>query len=69
MTVADLLSHRAGLAWTDGTLSFDEALAWDPVIEALERQAPSWPPGTAHGYHATTLRLAGGGGGAPGQRP
>jgi CubicO group peptidase (beta-lactamase class C family) len=54
VTVADLLSHRAGLAWTDGPLSFEEALAWDPVIEALERQAPSWPPGTAHGYHATT---------------
>ena len=54
VTVADLLSHRAGLAWIDGTLSFEEALAWDPVIEALERQAPTWPPGTAHGYHATT---------------
>ncbi len=54
VTVADLLSHRAGLAWTDGSLSLEEALAWDPVIEALERQAPSWPPGSAHGYHATT---------------
>jgi CubicO group peptidase (beta-lactamase class C family) len=54
VTVADLLSHRAGLAWTDGSLSLEEALAWDPVIKALERQAPSWPPGTAHGYHATT---------------
>jgi CubicO group peptidase (beta-lactamase class C family) len=54
VTVADLLSHRAGLAWTDGRLTFDQALAWDPVIQALERQAPSWPPGTAHGYHATT---------------
>jgi CubicO group peptidase (beta-lactamase class C family) len=54
VTVADLLSHRAGLAWTDGSMSFEQALAWDPVIEALEHQAPSWPPGTAHGYHATT---------------
>jgi CubicO group peptidase (beta-lactamase class C family) len=54
VTVADLLSHRAGLAWVDGTLSFEEALGWDPVVEALERQTPSWPPGTAHGYHATT---------------
>ena len=54
VTVADLLSHRAGLAWVDGSLSFDQALAWDPVIEALERQTPSWPPGSAHGYHATT---------------
>ncbi len=55
VTVADLLSHRAGLAWVDGTLTFEEALSWDPVVEALERQAPSWPPGTAHGYHATTF--------------
>jgi len=54
VTVADLLSHRAGLAWVDGRLSFDQALAWDPVIRALERQAPSWRPGSAHGYHAAT---------------
>ena len=54
VTVTDLLSHRAGLAWVDGTMSVDDMLAWDPVIRALERQAPSWPPGTAHGYHATT---------------
>ncbi|HUI02199.1 MAG TPA: serine hydrolase domain-containing protein [Acidimicrobiales bacterium] len=54
VTVADLLSHRAGLAWVDGTMTAEEMLRWDPVIRALERQAPSWPPGTAHGYHATT---------------
>ena len=54
VTVADLLSHRAGLAWVDGTMSFEEMIRWDPVVEALERQEPSWPPGSAHGYHATT---------------
>jgi CubicO group peptidase (beta-lactamase class C family) len=54
ITVADLLAHRAGLAWIDGAMSVDDMLAWDPVIRALERQPPSWPPGTAHGYHATT---------------
>jgi CubicO group peptidase (beta-lactamase class C family) len=54
VTVADLLAHRAGLAWTDGEMSVDEMLSWDPVVEALEAQAPSWKPGTAHGYHATT---------------
>jgi CubicO group peptidase (beta-lactamase class C family) len=54
VTVADLMAHRAGLAWIDGTMSVDDMLAWTPVIRALERQAPSWPPGTAHGYHATT---------------
>lgn len=54
VTVSDLLAHRAGLAWVDGTMSLADALAWDPVVEALARQAPLWPPGTAHGYHATT---------------
>jgi CubicO group peptidase (beta-lactamase class C family) len=55
VTVVDLLAHRAGLAWVDGSLSFEQALEWDPVVEALERQAPSWPPGEEHGYHATTF--------------
>ena len=54
ITVADLLAHRAGLAWVDGTMSAEDMFRWDPVVRALERQAPSWPPGTAHGYHATT---------------
>ncbi len=49
-----LLCHKAGLPYVDATLTLDEALAWDPVIRALEEQAPVWEPGTAHGYHATT---------------
>ncbi len=54
VTVADLLAHRAGLAWIDGTMSFEDMIAWDPVIKALEVQTPSWAPGSKHGYHATT---------------
>jgi CubicO group peptidase (beta-lactamase class C family) len=49
-----LLCHKAGLPYVDATLTLDETLAWDPVIRALEAQAPLWEPGTAHGYHATT---------------
>jgi CubicO group peptidase (beta-lactamase class C family) len=49
-----LLSHRAGLPWVDEQLSLEQALAWDPLIEALERQAPIWEPGSQHGYHAVT---------------
>jgi CubicO group peptidase (beta-lactamase class C family) len=49
-----LLSHRAGLAWVDEPLTLEQALAWEPMIHALERQKPSWEPGTAHGYHAIT---------------
>ncbi len=54
VSVADLLSHRAGLAWVDGSMTPAEVFAWDPVVTALAAQAPSWPPGSAHGYHATT---------------
>lgn len=55
VTVADVLAHRAGLAWVDGTMSVEDMLRWDPVVTALERQTPSWPPGATHGYHATTF--------------
>jgi CubicO group peptidase (beta-lactamase class C family) len=49
-----LLSHQAGLPTVDAKLTRAEALAWDPVIHALEVQAPYWEPGVAHGYHAIT---------------
>jgi CubicO group peptidase (beta-lactamase class C family) len=49
-----LLCHKAGLPYVDKKLTLEEALAWDPMIRALEEQAPVWEPGTAHGYHATT---------------
>jgi CubicO group peptidase (beta-lactamase class C family) len=52
--VHHLLSHRAGLAWVDAPLTLEDALAWDPMVRALEQQAPSWAPGTEHGYHAVT---------------
>ena len=52
--VSYLLSHQAGLAWIDGTMTAEEALSWDPVVEALANQAPAWEPGSQHGYHATT---------------
>jgi CubicO group peptidase (beta-lactamase class C family) len=49
-----LLSHRAGLPVVDARLTPAEALAWDPMVEALAAQRPLWEPGTAHGYHAIT---------------
>jgi CubicO group peptidase (beta-lactamase class C family) len=49
-----LLSHQAGLAWVDGEMSLEEALSWDPVVDALARQVPHYEPGSQHGYHATT---------------
>jgi CubicO group peptidase (beta-lactamase class C family) len=48
------LCHRAGVPVIDRHLTPDEALAWDPAVEALAEQAPIWEPGTKHGYHALT---------------
>lgn len=55
MSVRWLLTHQAGLAALDRTLSREELLAWSPVTAALEKQRPNWPPGTAHGYHSMTF--------------
>jgi CubicO group peptidase (beta-lactamase class C family) len=49
-----LLCHKAGLPTFDTKLTRAQALAWDPVIDALAIQDPFWEPGTAHGYHAIT---------------
>jgi CubicO group peptidase (beta-lactamase class C family) len=50
-----LLTHQSGLPAIDATLTLSEALAWDPIVEALADQKPLWEPGTAHGYHALTF--------------
>ena len=39
----------------EGEFTLDEALAWDPIVEQLARQAPIWEPGTKHGYHMRTF--------------
>ena len=52
--VSSLLSHQAGLPWLDEPITLEAALAWEPMVHALEQQAPIWEPGTAHGYHAVT---------------
>ncbi|RZQ60969.1 serine hydrolase domain-containing protein [Amycolatopsis suaedae] len=50
-----LLSHQAGLPVVDGPLTFDDVVAWDPVIRAIEAQKPLWQPGTEHVYHSVTF--------------
>src|SRR6266446_5377188 len=52
ITLAQLLSHQAGLAALDRKA---DVLDYQGVISALEEQKPLWPPGTAHGYHARTF--------------
>ncbi|CAF1932613.1 unnamed protein product [Rotaria magnacalcarata] len=51
-TVADILSHRAGLP--DDVSPMEQYLNWTAMIHTLEQQAPLWPPGTAHRYHPFT---------------
>lgn len=50
-----LLSHRVGLPDVDRPMTVQEALAWDPVVDALAASTPLWEPGTQHGYHAVTF--------------
>ncbi len=54
VTVAQCMSHQAGLAAVDTPLTLDEICAKEPVLRALEIQEPLWEPGTANGYHAIT---------------
>jgi CubicO group peptidase (beta-lactamase class C family) len=52
ITLAQLLSHQAGLCALDRRV---DVLDYRAVIQALEMQEPLWPPGTGHGYHARTF--------------
>src|SRR6266550_7728735 len=52
ITLAQLLSHQAGLCALDRPV---DVLDYAAVIGALEAQRPLWPPETAHGYHARTF--------------
>jgi CubicO group peptidase (beta-lactamase class C family) len=52
ITLGQLLSHQAGLCALDQRV---DVVDYNGVIRALEAQAPLWPPGTGHGYHARTF--------------
>jgi CubicO group peptidase (beta-lactamase class C family) len=54
VTIAQMMSHQAGLPYATAELSFDDLMAVRPVVEALAAQSPIWEPGTRHGYHAVT---------------
>jgi CubicO group peptidase (beta-lactamase class C family) len=55
LTVRQVLAHRAGLIVADDDLTLADLRAWQPVADALARQAPLWEPGTTHAYHAMTI--------------
>jgi CubicO group peptidase (beta-lactamase class C family) len=49
LPVRFLLTHQAGLPALDRPVARADALAWDPMVEALAAQRQFWEPGTAHG--------------------
>jgi CubicO group peptidase (beta-lactamase class C family) len=55
ITVAQLLSHRAGLYTVDGPITLEEALHWDTVTQRLADTAPRFEVDSTHGYHAITF--------------
>ena len=55
VTVAQLLSHRAGLYTVDGDITLEEALDWDTVTARLAATAPRFPVDSTHAYHAITF--------------
>jgi CubicO group peptidase (beta-lactamase class C family) len=60
VTVAQLLSHTAGLVTIPGyeTLLAPSGAGWDrteEIVRRLAAAAPEWPPGTAFGYQGLTF--------------
>lgn len=54
ITVAQLLSHQAGLYTVERHLELEEILDWNTMTTELAGMKPLWDPGTTHGYHAIT---------------
>jgi CubicO group peptidase (beta-lactamase class C family) len=53
-TVAQLLSHQAGLTGFTEPTTVDDLFDWPRITARLARQAPLLPPGGATSYHAMT---------------
>lgn len=54
-TVAQVLGHRSGHPALTAPATVDEALDPEAMAARLLGQAPEWPHGTDHGYHALTF--------------
>lgn len=54
VTVAQLLSHQAGLCGVTQKLVIKDLYDWQKMTGLLAAQKPLWEPGTAVGYHAVT---------------
>ena len=54
VTVAQLMSHTAGLSGWEAPMTTEDFYDWDKATSLLAAQAPWWQPGSAPGYHAIT---------------
>lgn len=54
ITLAQMMSHQAGLPGFAAPTSIEDLYDQDLVAARLAAQAPAFPPGTANSYHAVT---------------
>ena len=54
ITVAQLMSHTAGLSGFGEKIKAEDLYDWDRICDMLARQAPWWEPGTRSGYHTVS---------------
>lgn len=54
VTVAQLLSHQAGLCGFEKTVSTEDLYDWNKIVHLLEKQKPLWKPGEVSAYHPIT---------------
>jgi CubicO group peptidase (beta-lactamase class C family) len=55
VTMAQLMSHQAGLPGFAEATTIDDQLDWTSCVGKLARQSPAWAPGEATSYHAMTF--------------
>src|SRR5215211_6707586 len=56
-TVADVLTHSAGVPQLPPDITPEEAIDVPTLADWLARQAPLWEPGTRTGYHGFTFGI------------
>ncbi len=55
ITVAQVLSHQAGLCGIPDEMPPEAWLDWEGITSRIAAMAPLWPPGSANGYHPQTF--------------
>lgn len=52
VTVAQLLSHQAGVCGVTEKITVEDLYDWEKMVRLIAAQKPHWEPGTSAGYHA-----------------